>query len=255
MEFGFFIVRKEIFVISIENVKKLNELELEIYNYVMSHQKEVISMKLKEIADVIHVSSSMITRVSQKLGYEGFVEWRTALKMSQDDDVKQKERTLHYIIDYFYKVDNHEFDEEIRKAVEMIVKSREVLFFGVGISSAIGKAGAFLFNRKGKRASGFEDFSMRTRGLYDEHDCAIVLTVSGETDEIIRRINDLKTMGVKVIVITNHASSSAAKMADHVLCYYVPSERNDDFYSSATQVPVIYIIETIAERLIEYGIK
>lgn len=242
-------------MISIENIKKLNELELEIYNYIIAHQKEVAYMKLKDLANEIHVSSSMITRVSQKLGYEGFVEWRTELKMMKNEDIQQKERILHYILDYFQKVDNPEFEKQIQNATEMIVNSREVLFFGVGISSAIAKAGAYLFNRKGKRASGFEDFSMRVRGMYDENDCAIILTVSGETDEIIQRIRALKEVGMKIITITNHASSSAAKLSDLAICYYVPSQRNTDFYSSATQVPVIYIIETIADSLVKYNIR
>ena len=177
------------------------------------------------------------------------------MKMEKYNDSQQKERTLNYIIDYFHRVDNKEFEEEIYTAAQMISQSYEVLFFGVGISGTIAKAGAYLFNRKGKRAIGLEDFSMRIRGMYDQNDCAIVLTVSGETEEIIQRLIGLKNLGVKTIVITNSASSPAAKMADLAICYYVPSSRNQDFYSSATQVPVIYIIESIANTLAEFGIQ
>ncbi|MEE0777681.1 MAG: SIS domain-containing protein [Massilimicrobiota sp.] len=99
-----------------------------------------------------------------------------------------------------------------------------------------------------------DDFSMRVHGMYNHHDCAIVLSVSGETDEMIQRIMLLKRCGVQVIIITNSASSSGAKMADLAICYYVPSSRNEDFYSSATQVPVIYILESLADTLEEYGI-
>ena len=99
-----------------------------------------------------------------------------------------------------------------------------------------------------------EDFSSRFRGMYDENDCALFFTVSGETREVIDRIEELKKYGIKIIVITNNASSTAAKISDLAITYYVPSSRNDDFYSSATQVPVLYIIESIANIFIEYGI-
>ena len=64
----------------------------------------------------------------------------------------------------------------------------------------------------------------------------------------------VKKYDIKIIVITNSASSTAAKMSDLALTYYMPSTKNGDFYSSATQVPVLYIIESIANLFIEYGI-
>ncbi len=241
-------------MITLDKIKSLNELELKIYQYVITHKKQVLNMKLKDISEIIHVSPSMITRVSQKLGYEGFIEWKTEMKIAEYDDLGENGRTLNYIIDYFHKVDNNDFEQEIYNATKLVAQSRETLFFGVGISGTIAKVGAYLFNRKGKRASSFEDFSMRVRDMYDENDCAIVLTVSGETKEIIDRIMSLKNLGVKTIVITNSASSTAGKMADIAICYYVPSYRNKDYYSSATQVPVIYIIESIANDLVKFGI-
>ncbi len=241
-------------MITIEKLNTLNDLEMAIYHYVEAHRDEVVRMKLKDVADVIHVSPSMVTRTAQKIGFDGFVEWKTAIKMENKNHLLHKENKLNYILDYFQKVDNKEFDETINQAVQMIVKSQEVLFFGIGISGAIAKFASYLFNRKGKRSAVCDDFSMRTN-IYDKNDCAIVLTVSGETDKIIERIIALKNDGIRVIVIANSASSSAAKMADLAICYYVPSDRNQYFYSSATQVPVIYILETLADSLIEYGIE
>ena len=38
-------------------------------------------------------------------------------------------------------------------------------------------------------------------------------------------------------------------MADYSIGYYVPSKRDKFYFSSATQVPVIYIIEEIADEV------
>lgn len=241
-------------MVTVDQMNQLSDLELDIYNYVISHRHEVIHMKLKDLATDLHVSSSMITRVAKKLGYEGFLEWKAEMKLDQEDKPVQNKRVLNYILDYFNRVDNKEFDELIHQAAEIIVNSREVICSGIGLSDAIAKFTASLFNRKGKRTIYGEDFSVRFRGMYDENDCAIFFTVSGETKEVIDRIKELKSYGLKIIVITNNASSSAAKISDLAITYYVPSSRNDDFYSSATQVPVLYIIESIANIFIEYGI-
>lgn len=241
-------------MITAENMNQLSDLELDIYNYIISHRHEVIHLKLKDLATDLHVSQSMITRVAKKLGYEGFLEWKAEMKLDQENQPTQNKKALNYILDYFNRVNNQEYDDIIHQAVDMIAKSREVLCSGIGLSDAIAKFASSLFNRRGKRTIYCEDFSARFRGMYDEHDCAILFTVSGETREIIDRIHDLKRYGIKIIVVTNNASSTAARLADLAITYYVPSSRNSDFYSSATQVPVLYIIESIANTLIEYGI-
>ena len=43
------------------------------------------------------------------------------------------------------------------------------------------------------------DFSSRFRGMYDQNDCALFFTVSGETREIIDRIKDLKNMILRLL--------------------------------------------------------
>ena len=227
-------------MVTVDQMNQLSDLELDIYNYIISHRHEVIHMKLKDLSTDLHVSSSMITRVAKKL--------------DQEDKPIQNKRALNYILDYFNRVDNKEFDDLIHQAAEIIVNSHEVICSGIGLSDAIAKFAASLFNRKGKRTMYSGDFSSRFRGMYDQNDCALFFTVSGETREIIDRIKDLKKYDIKIIVITNSASSTAAKMSDLALTYYMPSTKNGDFYSSATQVPVLYIIESIANLFIEYGI-
>lgn len=241
-------------MVTVETMDQLSDLELDIYNYITSHRHEVIHLKLKDLAADLHVSQSMITRVAKKLGYEGFLEWKAEMKLDQEDKPSQNKRTLNYILDYFNRVDNKEFDDIIHQAVEIIASSYEVICFGIGLSDAIAKYASSLFNRKGKKSVYGEDFSARYRGIYDKKDCAIVFTVSGETVEIINRIHDLKKYGIKIITVTNNASSTAARLSDLALTYYMPSSRNNDFYSSATQVPVLYIIESMANSLVEYGI-
>ena len=58
-------------MVTVDQMNQLSDLELDIYNYIISHRHEVIHMKLKDLSTDLHVSSSMITRVAKKLGYEG----------------------------------------------------------------------------------------------------------------------------------------------------------------------------------------
>lgn len=155
-----------------DNISHLSDLELDIYHYVTSHKSQVTGMRLKEISNLLHVSPAMVTRVAKKLGYNGFVEWKVAIKIDEQDYVKPNEENLSYIMDFFQKVNNGDFDEKIHQAGQMVAQARTVLFYGLGINAGIASAAAALFNRKGKRAFGVTDFSART-DFFDEHDLGL----------------------------------------------------------------------------------
>lgn len=48
-----------------EVITNLNPLEYDIYFYLIQNKNMVISMKLKDLANQLHVSTAMITRVCQ----------------------------------------------------------------------------------------------------------------------------------------------------------------------------------------------
>ena len=56
-------------------------LKCKIYFYLIQNKNMVISMKLKDLANQLHVSTAMITIVCQKLGFEGFGEYKAYLKL------------------------------------------------------------------------------------------------------------------------------------------------------------------------------
>ncbi|EMD17473.1 hypothetical protein HMPREF9943_00260 [Eggerthia catenaformis OT 569 = DSM 20559] len=232
-----------------ENIKFLNELELNIYNYIIAHKDQITHMRLIDIANNLHVSPSMITRVAKKLGYEGFTDWKMIIKIQDGKYSKPNKESLNYILDYFNRVNNGEFDEGFNTVAEMVKKCSEVIFFGMGISGAFAKAGSLLFNRKGKKSYYVGDFSSRIKDIYSGHEVAIILTVSGETREINQVLTFLKEVHIKSVVITNTGISLSAKLADYIICYYMPSVKDRYYYSSATQVPVVYILEAIANRI------
>ena len=82
-----------------EVITNLNPLEYDIYFYLIQNKNMVISMKLKDLANQLHVSTAMITRVCQKLGFEGFGEYKAYLKLEEHEQVNFN--TFQYIILFF----------------------------------------------------------------------------------------------------------------------------------------------------------
>ena len=80
-----------------EVITNLNPLEYDIYFYLIQNKDMIISMKLKDLASQLHVSTAMITRVCQKLGFEGFGEYKAYLKLEEHEQVNTNTFQLEHI--------------------------------------------------------------------------------------------------------------------------------------------------------------
>jgi arabinose-5-phosphate isomerase len=113
------------------------------------------------------------------------------------------------------------------RAVEAVVQSgHKLIFSGVGKSAHIAEKLTGTFNSTGV-SSCFLDATQALHGdlgLCAEGDLAILLSNSGQTEEILRLVPVLKRFGVKLVAFTSHGDSDLARNADFHLLYHVPRE-------------------------------
>lgn len=113
------------------------------------------------------------------------------------------------------------------RAVEAtIARGRKLIFTGVGKSAHVAQKLTGTFNSTGV-SSTFLDATQALHGdlgLCGEGDLAILLSNSGQTEEILRLIPILKRLGVEIVAFTSHADSDLAQNADHRLIYRVRRE-------------------------------
>jgi DNA-binding MurR/RpiR family transcriptional regulator len=64
-----------------EQIARFSELDYIIYNYVTKHANEVVYMRIRELAEAVHVSPPTILRFCKKVGCDGFSEFKTKLKL------------------------------------------------------------------------------------------------------------------------------------------------------------------------------
>jgi arabinose-5-phosphate isomerase len=115
----------------------------------------------------------------------------------------------------------------VARTVEAVAAAGgKLLFSGVGKSAHIGQKLAGTFNSTGI-SSCFLDATQALHGdlgLCAEGDLAILLSNSGQTEEIVRLVPVLKRFGVKIIALTSQPDSDLARSADLRLAYRVPRE-------------------------------
>ncbi len=102
----------------------------------------------------------------------------------------------------------------------------KLIFSGVGKSAHIAQKLTGTFNSTGV-SSCFLDATQALHGdlgLCAEGDLAILLSNSGQTEEVVRLVPVLKRFGVRAVALTAFADSDLARHADFKLVYTVPRE-------------------------------
>jgi len=254
-----------------EIIASLNELETSLYNYICKNEDKVAYMRIRELAEETHVSTSTILRFCRKLNCEGFSEFKTKLKLHLEETKKTNIKNIeHSVLEFFERISQGNIEENVKMAAHLVAASSNVIFIGIGSSGIMAEYGARYFSSVGKFSMYIKDpyFPVHTKLL--SNSVAIALSVSGETPPIITHINQLKEQGIKVIGITNSKYSTIAKISDINVPYYVTEERfetsnsnnlhhvneNESTYSDiTTQVPVVYILESIAREIYKLNDK
>jgi arabinose-5-phosphate isomerase len=119
-----------------------------------------------------------------------------------------------------------EFVGVARAIDDVAVAGGKLLFSGVGKSANIAQKLAGTFNSTGL-SSCFLDATQALHGdlgLCAEGDLAVLLSNSGQTEEIVRLVPVLKRFGVKIVALTSATGSDLARNADLRLLYRVPRE-------------------------------
>jgi len=119
-----------------------------------------------------------------------------------------------------------EFTETARAVEAVVAAGGKLIFSGVGKSAHIAGKIAATFNSTGV-SSCFLDPTQALHGdlgLCDEGDLAIILSNSGQSDEILRLVPILKRFGLKIVALTGNPKSDLARRADFRLLYQATRE-------------------------------
>ncbi|HVO36353.1 MAG TPA: KpsF/GutQ family sugar-phosphate isomerase [Gemmatimonadales bacterium] len=118
-------------------------------------------------------------------------------------------------------------DDRFAAAVRLLVACRgRVVVSGVGKSGVIARKIAATLTSTGTPATFLHavDSVHGDLGIVGRDDAAILISKSGETDEMFGLVGFLKRLGVKIVAITGNAESTLAKHADVALDAAVSSE-------------------------------
>ena len=232
-----------------DSIASFNELETSLYNYISQNLDKVAYMRIRELADETHVSTATILRFCRKLNCDGFSEFKVKLKMYLEEDKRTYIKSAqHSIVEFFERTIKGDLDEKINEAAIQIQNAENVIFIGIGSSGILAEYGARYFSSLGKFSLYIKDPHFPIHSKFRNNSVTIALSVSGENPFTVNHLNLLKQEGSNIISITNNKLSTIAKISNINIPYYVTEEYFEEA-NITTQVPVVYIIESIARQI------
>lgn len=235
---------------SYEEIQKYNETDIRIYKYIVSNIDKIQYMTIRELAKEIHVSTSTILRFCNKNNLDGYAEFKDALKNEITlQNARLPMEDLQELSDFFARANSSAFEEKLLYAVDVLKKADLIIFIGMGSSGTLAKYGARYFSNMGHFAVGLEDVFYPIETFHWKNTAVIALSESGETEKLIEAVSQFKKKNCLVLSITNSPFSTLAKLSDWNFSYHLNTKRINGGYNGTTQIPVIFVIETLAKRI------
>ena len=227
-----------------EKIKSFSITDMRIYNYILKHSIQFPYMSIRELADEIPTSTASIMRFVKKMGYDSFPELKYAYKKEEKEVSLHMVNDLDEIIDCLKKFNTPYYQDLFKEVAYTLGNANMIIFDGMGDSAKIAEYAARHFSINGFFSAALTDPYQRVS--MDGTDIVVVmLSVSGNTPELIRKANGYKAAGSTLITITASDDNTLAKMSDHNISYYINDVRTEDM-SRTTQVPALSIIEILS---------
>ena len=196
-----------------EMIKSFNQLEMDVYNYIISNEEKVVYMKVRELAEEVHVSTTTILRFCKKVGCEGYSEFRLKLKQ----EVNSKEQFALFVID-----------------IRLLP-----LLFNFSANISVCSVSPDTDNAIVAVLSPFP----RNTGVNGS-------SIANENQPtLLKYLAPYFPIIEEFPTPTNKANCSLAKMSDCNINYYVSEYKKDENYDLTSQMAVVFILELIGREL------
>lgn len=248
-----------------EYKKDASPTEVAIIDYILKNAEETSQMTIYDLAEKTFSSPSTIIRLCKKTGYKGYKDFLKDLiyeqavrsnykqkhiaELTKTDEVEEIiNKVTHKNILSLEETEKLIDTETIKTCVDKLFDCEKLTIFGMGASLIVAKDAQLKFTRINKMSYVSEDWhtQLLMAKNMSEKDVALVISYSGQTEEMITCTEVAKENGATIISITKTDESPINRLADYAI--YVASNefsfRSGAMSSRIAQLNIIDILFT-----------
>lgn len=186
------------------NTGNLSQLEADITMDIISDLDIIVNNTATSLAQKYYTSTTTINRLSKKLGFESYSDFRSTIKLKLNEILKND-----YVTALSAYLENIDF-EYIHENANIFSKDERYIIFGLGASNISAQA----FQRQ-MLMLGYNVMicDWDNVNFCIENNNLVVISSTGETHEALMLINQVKDKAKQIISITKKAST-VQKLSD-----------------------------------------
>jgi RpiR family carbohydrate utilization transcriptional regulator len=250
------------------SIPALPPAEQRVARLLLSDARAFATLPVGELATRAHVSKPTVVRFCRSVGYDGLADFKLKLAGSvnegvpfvhravDEDDkaadiiVKVVDNAVAAMLRYRNAAGSHSMERAIAALSVTVKAHRRVDFYGVGNSAFVAMDAQHKFFRLGVHAQAITDghVQVMSAAMLAEGDCAVLVSNSGRTRDLMDVLDIARRKGATVIAITASASPLARALASggpHVLLAADHPENADRYSPMVSRLLHLLIVDIL----------
>jgi RpiR family transcriptional regulator, carbohydrate utilization regulator len=249
------------------SVPALPPAEQRVAKLVLADARSFATLPIGELSERAHVSKPTVVRFCRSVGYDGLADFKLKLAgsvnegvpfvhRSVDEDDKPGDLVVKVIdnaVSALLKYRNAAASHAIERAIDALAAAcrsgKRIEFYGVGNSGIVAQDAQHKFFRLGVMASAVSDGHVQVMSatMLGQGDCAVVISNSGRSRDLLDVVEIAHRKGATVIVITASGSPLAhvAQQPGHVLLAADHPEDYDRYSPMVSRLLHLTIIDIL----------
>ncbi|AUJ24529.1 MULTISPECIES: MurR/RpiR family transcriptional regulator [Virgibacillus] len=237
-----------------KNYEKLNRNDLQVLQYILSHRESCYDLSIVELANACFASRSSIHRLTKKLGFSGYSEFRVFFKWEGETKHPTDDLMESFHSDVAHTLKNLE-SVDFDSISKLLYQAGRIYIHGTGTAQLMcAKDCQRMFSIIETFIILIHDqveFEAMYRGMQDT-DVVLIISLSGDTPTLIPNIKQLNAKGIDVITITNLKNNKLAQMSPNNIYATTTPGATKEGTEITSFVPFYIAIETMYRKYIEY---
>ena len=211
------------------SIPALPPAEQRVAKLLLTDPRSFATLPVSELADRAHVSKPTVVRFCRSVGYDGLTDFKRKLAgtvnegvpfvhraVDEDDKpgdliVKVIDNAVAAMLKYRNSATGHAFEQAMALLTAAGQAGKRIEFYGVGNSGIVAQDAQHKFFRLGVHAAAVSDGHVQVMAatMLGPGDCAVVISNSGRSRDLIDAVDIARRKGAGVIAITASGSPLA----------------------------------------------
>jgi len=249
------------------SIPALPPAEQRVAKLLLSDPRSFASLPVAELSLRAHVSKPTVVRFCRSVGYDGLADFKLKLAgsvnegvpfvhRSVDDDDKAGDiivKVIDNAVAALLRYRNAAGDQAVERAIAALAEAgrsgHRIEFYGVGNSGIVAQDAQHKFFRLGVTAAAVSDGHVQVMSATMLHpgDCAVIISNSGRSRDLLDVAEIARRKGATVIVITASGSPLAheAQSPGHILLAADHPEDADRYSPMVSRLLHLMIIDIL----------